>query len=57
MSNESLGKVAARNGGEVAVACDSILLHGDNAASVEAAHQVRQALEDAGVTIAASCVG
>lgn len=51
------GKVAARNGDEVAVACDSILLHGDNAASVEAAHQVRQALEDAGVTIAASSVG
>ena len=47
------GKVEARGGGEVEVVCDSILLHGDNAASVDAAHQVRRALEDAGVTIAA----
>lgn len=47
------GKVEARGGGHVEVPCDSILLHGDNAASVDAAHQVRQALEDAGVTVAA----
>ena len=33
--------------------CDSILLHGDNAASVDAALQVRRALEDAGLEIAA----
>ena len=47
------GVVEARGGGEVAVPCDSILLHGDNAASVDAAHQVRRALEDAGVQISA----
>lgn len=50
------GVVEARGGGEVPVPCDSILLHGDNAASVDAAHQVRQALEDAGVEIAAPSV-
>lgn len=47
------GVVVARTGEEIPVACDSILLHGDNAASVDAAHEVRRALEDAGVTIAA----
>ena len=46
------GTVPARNGQAVSVPCDSILLHGDNAASVDAAHQVRQALQDAGVQIA-----
>lgn len=45
------GVLRSRQGTEVQVECDSILLHGDNAASVEAAHQVRQALETAGVTI------
>jgi UPF0271 protein len=45
------GTVTSVEGGEVPVECDSILLHGDNAASVDAAHQVRRALEDAGVKI------
>jgi 5-oxoprolinase (ATP-hydrolysing) subunit A len=47
------GVVATVDGEEIAVACDSILLHGDNAASVDAALQVRKALEDAGLEIAA----
>jgi UPF0271 protein len=47
------GVVITTDGEELAVECDSILLHGDNAASVEAAHRVRQSLEDAGVGIAA----
>ena len=47
------GVVVATDGVEIPVECDSILLHGDNAASVDAALQVRRALEDAGLTIAA----
>ncbi|MCW2866793.1 MAG: LamB/YcsF family protein [Marmoricola sp.] len=47
------GVVVATDGSEIPVGCDSILLHGDNAASVEAALQVRRALEDAGLEIAA----
>jgi UPF0271 protein len=46
------GVVTSTDGTEIEVECDSILLHGDNAASVEAAHLVRQSLEDAGVEIA-----
>lgn len=51
------GVVQARSGEEVAVPCDSILLHGDNAASVQAAHEVRAALEQAGVEIRAHVAG
>lgn len=47
------GVVVATDGVEIPVECDSILLHGDNAASVDAALQVRRALEDTGLTIAA----
>jgi UPF0271 protein len=47
------GFVTSTDGAKVRVDCDSILLHGDNAASVDAAHRVRRSLEDAGVTIAA----
>lgn len=46
--------VLSRHGNEVHVPCSSILLHGDNAASVDAAFRVRDALEAAGVTIAAN---
>lgn len=46
------GTVTSVNGTELPVACDTVLLHGDNAASVEAARLVRRALEDAGVTVA-----
>ena len=46
------GTVTSVGGVEVPVACDTVLLHGDNAASVEAARLVRRALEDAGVTVA-----
>ena len=45
------GVVTAADGVEIPVLCDSILLHGDNAASVGAAVRVRQALEDAGLQI------
>lgn len=47
------GVVTATDGVEIPVECDSILLHGDNTASVDAALLVRQALEDAGLEIAA----
>lgn len=47
------GVVCATDGVQIPVECDSILLHGDNAASVDAALQVRAALEDAGLEIAA----
>jgi UPF0271 protein len=47
------GVVLSTDGVEIPVECDSILLHGDNAASVDAALSVRQALEDAGLEIAA----
>jgi 5-oxoprolinase (ATP-hydrolysing) subunit A len=46
------GSIAARSGAEVPVRVDSILLHGDNEASVRAARQVRAGLEEAGVRIA-----
>lgn len=46
------GTVTSYHGREIEVDCDSILLHGDNAASVEAALLVRTELERAGVAIA-----
>jgi UPF0271 protein len=46
------GVVLSTDGDEVKVECDSILLHGDNVASVDAAHMVRRALQEAGVVIA-----
>ena len=46
------GTVTSVNGVELPVSCDSVLLHGDNAASVQAARLVRRALEEAGVTVA-----
>ena len=46
------GTTTSYGGREIAVDCESILLHGDNAASVEAALLVRAELERAGVTIA-----
>jgi 5-oxoprolinase (ATP-hydrolysing) subunit A len=47
------GTVLSRNGKRVDMACDTLLMHGDNAASISAAELVRAALEDAGVTLAA----
>ncbi len=47
------GVARSRNGHRVEVICDSILLHGDNAASIRAARLVRTALEREGVQIAA----
>lgn len=46
------GYVLSRQGARVDVACDSLLMHGDNAASIRAAERVRAALEQAGVTVA-----
>jgi 5-oxoprolinase (ATP-hydrolysing) subunit A len=46
------GVVLSRNGYRVDVAADSLLLHGDNEASVRAAAQVRAAVEAAGVVVA-----
>jgi UPF0271 protein len=46
------GVVTSVNGAEVAVGCDTVLLHGDNEASIQAARMVRTALEEAGVSLA-----
>jgi 5-oxoprolinase (ATP-hydrolysing) subunit A len=48
------GSATSRHGNRVEVECQSLLLHGDNDASIEAAEQVRSALEREGVTIAAA---
>lgn len=45
------GKVESRSGEFVSVECNAILLHGDNATSVQAARAVKEALEDAGVQV------
>ena len=46
------GVVLSRSGVKVEVDVDSLLLHGDNLASIEAAERIRAALVDAGVSIA-----
>ncbi|MFT4009491.1 MAG: 5-oxoprolinase subunit PxpA [Nocardioidaceae bacterium] len=46
--------VTSRNGTKVEIDCQSLLLHGDNLASIEAAERVRAALEHEGVTIASA---
>lgn len=45
------GGVLSRNGVRIEVECQSLLMHGDNAASIEAAERVRAALEREGVTV------
>lgn len=47
------GRVTARSGAVIELEFHSLLLHGDNAASVDAAHDLRRGLEAAGVTVAA----
>ncbi len=47
------GSVVSRNGVRVEVACDSLLMHGDNEASIRAARHVRSALEREGIQIEA----
>jgi UPF0271 protein len=47
------GTVLSRNGRHVDMSCDTLLIHGDNPASVSAAERIRAALEDAGVTLTA----
>ena len=47
------GKILSRNGKCLDVTCDTLLMHGDNPASISAAERVRAALEDAGATLAA----
>jgi UPF0271 protein len=51
LSMVTTGTVTSRTGREVAVEVDSILLHGDNEASVAGARQLRNGLEDAGVLV------
>ena len=46
------GAVTAVDGTRVAVARDSICLHGDGPAAVAIARAVRAALEDAGIAVA-----
>lgn len=47
------GTVLSRNGHELEMRCDALLLHGDNPASIRAAERVRSALEAANVHLAA----
>ena len=47
------GAVTSRDGRQVEVVVDAILLHGDSPGAVDAARLVRRALEEAGVTIGA----
>ena len=47
------GFVTSRHGTKVEIECQSLLLHGDNLASIEAAERVRSALERERVTVAA----
>ena len=46
------GSVRSRNGHRVELSCQSLLLHGDNLASIAAAEHIRAALEAEGVTVA-----
>jgi 5-oxoprolinase (ATP-hydrolysing) subunit A len=46
------GQVVSRSGHRIEIECQSLLLHGDNLASLEAAERVKQALEQEGVQIA-----
>jgi 5-oxoprolinase (ATP-hydrolysing) subunit A len=46
------GVVSSVNGVDVSMDCDTVLLHGDNETSIQAARMVRTALQDAGVTLA-----
>lgn len=47
------GFVLSRHGQPVPMHCDSLLMHGDNPASIRAAQRVRAALEGAGIGVAA----
>lgn len=47
------GFITSRHGNKVEIDCQSLLLHGDNLASIEAAERVRSALERECVTLAA----
>ena len=48
------GTITSRNGHPVEIDCQALLLHGDNLGSIEAAEQVRAALEAEGITMAAA---
>jgi UPF0271 protein len=47
------GSVLSRHGQPIPMHCDSLLMHGDNAASIRAAERVRAALEGAGIEVSA----
>lgn len=46
------GTVTSVNGVEVPIVCETVLLHGDNDASIRAARLIRSALESTGVMVA-----
>lgn len=46
------GVIESRNGVQIPVACDTVLVHGDTAGAVALARRIREGLEDAGVEIA-----
>ncbi|MDQ2755430.1 MAG: LamB/YcsF family protein [Actinomycetota bacterium] len=48
------GTLVSRTGTRIEIDCQSLLLHGDNVASIEAAEQVRTALVGEGVTLASA---
>ena len=45
------GVIRSRGGRDIPVDCDTVLVHGDTAGAVALAREIRQGLEDAGVTI------
>lgn len=46
------GVIVSRNGVDIPVACDTVLVHGDTAGAVQLARSLRKGLEEAGVEIA-----
>ena len=51
------GSALSRNGRRIPMQCDSLLMHGDNPASIGAAERVRTALQAAGIGVAAFTAG
>ena len=46
------GSITSRAGNRIEIECQSLLLHGDNVTSIEAAERVKEALEREGISIA-----
>lgn len=51
------GMITAADGSDIAIEAESVCVHGDNPAAVMIARQVRDALDEAGVTVAAFAPG